>query len=220
MTLLYVIGITGGVGCGKSAVLDFLSEYCSCRILRADEAAEELTAPGGACYEAMCRLLEAAEKSGDGPLFPEGHGKPFDRREAAGRMYRSPELRGRIDALIHPAVIRRIMESIEEERAEGRSEFFFLEAALLIETGFLKIVDEMWYIYCPEELRRHRLRQSRGYSDERIDAMIASQLSEREFRENADFVVDNGGSYEEARRQAAGRVDILRETGRKRAEKG
>lgn len=205
-----VIGITGGVGCGKSAVLEFLQEETGCSTLMADEAAALLEAPGGECYEPMCRLLEDARREGDGVLLPGGPGTPFDRREAAARMYRSGELRAAVNALVHPAVVRYIKEAIRREREADAEEFFFLEAALLLENGFLQLVDEMWYIYCPEPVRRERLRRSRGYSDSRISAMMAAQLPESEFRERCQFTLDNGGSPEYMRRQARERLRQLR----------
>ena len=82
-----------------------------------------------------------------------------------------------------------------------KHDFFFIEAALLIENGFGRIVDEMWYIYCPEAIRRQRLKESRGYSDEKIDSIMRAQLSEEEFRKGSDFVIDNGGTPEETKKQ-------------------
>ena len=73
--------------------------------------------------------------------------------------------------------------------------------ALLIEDGYKKICDELWYIYADENRRRDRLRKSRGYSDEKINAIFASQLSEELFRRNCTHVIDNSGSVEESYRQ-------------------
>ena len=87
-------------------------------------------------------------------------------------------------------------------------DFLFIEAALLIEDGYKKIVDELWYIFTKEEVRRERLKASRGYSDEKIDSIIASQLSEAEFRENSDFVIDNSGTMEESLLQIQKRMTL------------
>jgi dephospho-CoA kinase len=196
-----VIGITGGVGCGKSTVLNFLEEKYNCRILKSDDAARILEEPGGECYTPMVRMLEEASLPGDGELLPEGPGTPFDRKEAAVRLYRSAELRDKIDGIVHPAVIRYIKDQIRTEKESQKHDFFFIEAALLIENGFGRIVDEMWYIYCPEAIRRQRLKESRGYSDEKIDSIMRAQLSEEEFRKGSDFVIDNGGTPEETKKQ-------------------
>ena len=90
---------------------------------------------------------------------------------------------------------------LAEARAKGDVELFFVEAALLIENGFGEVVDEMWYIYAREEVRRKRLSVSRGYTPEKIDRIMSSQLSENEFRKHCDFVIDNSDSLENSYRQ-------------------
>lgn len=78
---------------------------------------------------------------------------------------------------------------------------FFVEVTLLIENGFDKICDEMWYIYTEESVRRERLTRSRGYSAEKINAIMRGQLSENVFRKNCQVVIDNSGSLAESIRQ-------------------
>ena len=69
---------------------------------------------------------------------------------------------------------------------------------MLIEDGYLNIVDEMWYIYAREDVRRERLRKNRNYSDEKIDAIMEAQLTEEEFRNACSVVIDNSGTLEES----------------------
>ena len=71
----------------------------------------------------------------------------------------------------------------------------------MIEDGYLEIVDEMWYIYAREEVRRQRLRTTRNYSDEKIDAIMGSQLKEEEFRKYCNVVIDNSDTLTDAYRQ-------------------
>ena len=78
---------------------------------------------------------------------------------------------------------------------------FILEAALLIECGYRSDVDEMWYVYCDEAVRRERLKASRGYSDEKITSIMASQLTDQQFREGSDEVIDNSGAPEKTHRR-------------------
>ena len=73
-----------------------------------------------------------------------------------------------------------------------------IEAALVIENGYSKIVDEMWYIHTDEKTRRDRLKASRGYSDEKIDSIMREQLSEEEFHKNCSTVIDNSKTLESA----------------------
>ena len=72
---------------------------------------------------------------------------------------------------------------------------------MLIECGYLNIVDEMWYIYAREDIRRKRLKESRNYTDEKINAIMDSQLKEEEFRKYCKVVIDNSGSLEDAYEQ-------------------
>ena len=79
--------------------------------------------------------------------------------------------------------------------------FFFLEAALLIECGYASYVDEMWYIYADEEVRRKRLKENRHYSDEKIDSIMKGQLGEEEFRKNCQVIIDNSKELMETEKQ-------------------
>ena len=111
----------------------------------------------------------------------------------AAAIYADDALREQVNDIIHPAVIGRIKEKGNRARKEGRPELFFIEAALLIECGFCEYVDEMWYIYADESVRRRRLRENRGYDDLKTDSIMASQLSDEEFKKNSDYVIDNSG---------------------------
>lgn len=192
-----VIGITGGVGSGKSALLAFLKGKYSCRVILADEAAHRAEEPGQPCYGRLVQLLSRDILNED---------LTINKNKMAARIFGSRELLERVNEIIHPAVKEYILNEIAKTRAEGEKDFLFLEAALLIEEGYLEIVDEMWYIYADEELRRRRLRETRGYSDEKIDAIFGSQLKEEEFRRRCHFVVNNSGSIESACRQIEERL--------------
>lgn len=177
-----VIGITGGVGSGKTKLLQYLTARFNCRILLADEAAGRLQEPGGVCYTGIVELL------GEGILMPDGS---IDRHAMAERIFRDETLLAAVNGLVHPAVRAYILRQIDEERQKGSVDFFFLEAALLIECGYDAIVDEMWYVYADVEQRRKRLRAGRGYSDEKIDSILAAQMSDQDYRSQCDFVLDN-----------------------------
>ncbi len=187
-----VIGITGGVGSGKSALLTYIAGKYNCVVILADQAAHELEAPGQPCYEALVELLSSDILDGDGAI---------DKRKMARKIFQSEKLREKVNAIVHPAVRKMILDKIAWEKEKGQADFLFLEAALLIENGYLDIVDEMWYIYAREEIRRSRLKESRHYTDEKTDAIMRSQLSEETFRKNCCFVIDNSGSLTEAYRQ-------------------
>ena len=92
-----------------------------------------------------------------------------------------------------------VQKDIVEKRKQGKP-LYVVEAALLTDTG-RELCDEMWYIYAREEVRRKRLSVSRGYTPEKIDRIMSSQLSENEFRKHCDFVIDNSDSLENSYRQ-------------------
>lgn len=187
-----VIGITGGVGSGKSAILEYIGRNYKCRIILADEAAHKVKEPGQPCYEKLVSLLSSEILNEDGTIH---------KGKMAARIFESKELLAKVNQIIHPAVKEMILEEIAKAEKEEKVDFFFLEAALLIECGYLNLVDEMWYIYAGEEVRRKRLRASRNYSDEKIDAIMKAQLSEDGFREHCNVIIDNSGELKEAYRQ-------------------
>ncbi len=187
-----LIGITGGVGAGKSAILDYLQTHCNCRIELADLVAHKVKEPGEPCYEALVQLL------GKEILLPGGE---IDKGKMAEIIFSDKEKLKAVNALIHPAVKEYLLKAVEKERKKAQIDYFFIEAALLIEEGYEKIVDELWYIYTKKEIRVERLRKSRGYSEEKIANIMNGQLSEEEFRRHCAFVIDNNGSLEETYRQ-------------------
>ena len=193
-----IIGVTGGVGSGKTELLHYIEKNYRCRILLADEASHEVMQKGGRIYEPLVALLGSSVLDSSGEI---------NRKEMAARIFSHEELLGRVNALIHPAVREFILEAVAEERekatadADDAVDYFFLEAALLIECGYRSVVDEMWYIYCDLAVRRERLKKSRGYSDEKIDSILSSQLTEAEFRSGSDVIIDNSGNLEDAYRQ-------------------
>lgn len=189
---MHVIGITGGVGAGKTKILTYLSEHYSCRIILADEVANQLKEPGQKCYEEIVTLL------GTQILKPDG---TIDRLKMAERIFSDRELLQRVNEIIHPAVKEYILQAIEEERHRDKIDFLFLEAALLIEEGYESVVDELWYIYADEAVRAERLKANRQYSDEKIQKILRSQLSDAEYRAHCSTVIDNGVALEETYRQ-------------------
>lgn len=180
-----LIGITGGVGAGKSQILSYIEKNTICRILLADEVAHIVKEPGQPCYDRLVELL------GEDVLNED---KTIHKARMAAKIFADSDVLAQVNAIIHPAVKTYILDAIEEERKRAQLDFFFVEAALLIEEGYHLIVDEMWYIYAAEEVRRQRLKENRGYSDEKITQIMKSQRSEQEFRQFCKEVIDNSGS--------------------------
>ena len=184
-----LIGITGGVGAGKSTILDYRKAHYRCWIYLADEVAHKVKEPGQPCYKALVELLGLEILEEDGQIH---------KGRMAEKIFQDENLLEQVNAIIHPAVQTYLLEKIQEARQEGQTELFFIEAALLIECGYKNIVDEMWYIHAGEDVRRQRLLQSRGYTLEKIEQIMNSQLTEEAFRAGSDFVIDNSGEPEES----------------------
>ncbi len=187
-----LIGITGGVGAGKSSILEYIRAHYRCRIYLADEVAHEVKMPGQPCYEALVALLGQEILTENGEIH---------KGRMAEKIFRDGILLEQVNAIVHPAVQAYLLEQIRKAQEEGWAELFFIEAALLIECGYREIVDEMWYVHAREEVRYRRLKEGRGYSDGKIGQIMSSQLTEREFRAGSDFVIDNSGTLEDSIRQ-------------------
>ncbi len=183
-----VIGITGGVGCGKSTVLDIIKDNFNAYIIKADDVAKELMNKGQKGYN------EVVDFFGMDILDAN---REIDRPKLAEIVFNNPNKRMVLNSITHPLVKSEIVNTITNLKIEDTYDYVFVEAALLLEDHYDVFLDEIWYVYAPVDVRKKRLVESRGYSEERIDSMMASQLTENEFRLASDVVVDNSGSKEE-----------------------
>lgn len=187
-----IIGITGGVGAGKSLVLDYIGEKYNCRIIYSDDVANDIKQKGYPAYDELVKLL------GSGILKKNGE---IDKKKMADAIFGDEEKLSKVNNILHPAVNTFIINIIDEERYKNELDFVFVEAALLIENGYDTVTDELWYVYADEETRRQRLKDSRSYSDEKISDIFSNQLKDEEFRSHCDFVIDNSGDFEDTRSQ-------------------
>lgn len=180
------IGITGEAGAGKSRVMDYLSKKERVFILYSDDFARKLSMPGGECYEA---IRKAFPESG---LYEEDGS--MNRNAFAELVFRNPEKKALLESCIHPVVKKRILLDVEEKRKSVSFDFYFLEAALLIEEGYDKLCDEIWYVFADEDTRRKRL-LDRGYSAEKIDEIMDLQLKKEEFLCHTRETIENQGPF-------------------------
>ena len=181
-----VLGITGGVGAGKSTVLTYLFEKYHARVIQADQAAHMLQEPGQACYEEIRKLF------GSGIL---DEGGAIDRKRLGDIVFGNPERLEQLNRVVHPAVKAYIIEEIKKERTAGQVPFVVIEAALLLEDHYEEICDEIWYIRTDPSVRKRRLMETRGYSMERTEAIMKTQLSDALFCEQCHFLVDNSSDF-------------------------
>lgn len=186
------IGITGGIGAGKSEVTRYIEKHYNAKVIYADEVAHLLEKPGHECYAEIVKLL------GKDILDSEGF---IVNSKMAEKIFNNDELKGKVNEIIHPAVKKYILETIESKRQAGDYDYLVVEAALLLEEGYKSILDELWYVRADEDIRRERLRNNRGYSDAKIDAIFAAQLSDEAFINNCDVVIDNSKTIVDFERQ-------------------
>ncbi len=182
-----VIGLTGGVGAGKSTVLSFLQEKHGFYVIQADLVARKLMEPGKEAYKAVCAFL--------GPVILQGNGE-INRKVMADIIFNDPLKREEIDRLTHPLA----WEAVRKETAEHADQPVVIEAAIPSK-DFRDICDEMWYLYTSREVRIRRLKESRGYSEEKAESIMANQATEEAFKNFSDAQIDNSGSEEETRKQ-------------------
>lgn len=182
-----IIGITGGVGCGKSSLLKTAEQKYNCRVIYADLAAHKVEEKGQMCYDKLVKLL------GDVILDENG---AISKEKMAKAMFDNREILGAVNAIVHPAVKEYILSQIQYEKERGVIDVLFIEAALLIEDGYLAIVDELWYVFADIETRIERLSKTRGYTKEKSLSIMDSQLTDEQFREAAACVIDNNSSLE------------------------
>ena len=185
------IGITGGVGAGKSTVLAYLEEKYNAFVIQADEVGHIVMAPGQECYQPVIDLFGKDVIKND---------KTIDRKQVSDVVFGNELMRQSLDAIIHPAVKTYILEEIRKQRQAG-CRLLVIEAALLLEEKYDAFCDQVWYVHTEQEIRIERLMGSRGYTREKALSIIKRQASEAFFRQNTDYVIANNGLPEETWRQ-------------------
>ncbi len=192
---MYVIGLTGGVGSGKSLAAQMLAEKRNAELLITDELGHTVMKKGSCCYD------EILKHFGTDLTDPQGE---IDRTKLAQRVFADETERNWLNQLIHPAVIGYVEKYIDERRKQEG--VIVLESALLFESGCDRLCDEIWYIFVSEEIRRKRLAESRGYSQEKITAILRRQMTEEEFQKRSDVVIRNDGTPEELEQQILSKI--------------
>lgn len=184
----FVIGLTGGIGSGKSAAADEFARL-GATLVDTDAIAHALTAPGGAAIDAVRSLF------GDRAIDASG---AMDRAWVRARVFADPEARRRLEAVLHPLIRR---ESTARVRA-APGPYVMLVVPLLIESqDYRARVDRVLVVDCPVELQVARVSARSGLSEEEVRRIIAAQVSREARLAAADDVIDNSGSLEALRSQ-------------------
>lgn len=182
-----VLGITGGVGAGKSMVLSRLESQYGAAVLECDRIAKGLQEPGGACFDKMVQLMGRDCVRADGKL---------DRAAVAAKVFADAALLKKLNGLVHPAVKTEVIRLLEEQRSLGRQRAV-IEAAILLEDHYEQLCDCVWYIYADEKTRSDRLMKNRGYTKQRIRDMMSRQKDDGWYRSRCDYVIDNSSDHPE-----------------------
>ncbi|MGE5415900.1 MAG: dephospho-CoA kinase [Acidobacteriota bacterium] len=184
---MYIIGLTGGIASGKSTVSNFLKEL-GAYIIDADEVAHEIMLPGQPAYKEIVDGFGPQVVGEDGLL----------NREKLGEMvFHDPTLRFKLNQITHPRVGSAFKERIKQ--APVGTEVAVWDVPLLIETGMIKSVNEVWVVWVDRDTQRRRLMERNGLSEEAAVSRINSQMLLDDKMKYADRLIDNTGSVEETK---------------------
>jgi len=184
-----VIGLTGGVGSGKSTVAEMFREL-GATVIDADEAAHAVYAPGTPGFDAVVREF-GGEYVRDGAI---------DRRRLGTLVFNDAEALRRLNAIVHP-LVREWMAARTMEAFDAGAEIVIQDVPLLYENDLEGLFSSVVLVYTPADVQVERLVEGRGLPRERAESMIAAQMPIDEKRRRAHHVIDNSGTVEETRGQ-------------------
>jgi dephospho-CoA kinase len=197
---MLLVGLTGGLGAGKTTVARMLSERGAI-VVDADDLAHRALQPGTRAYQEVCDLF------GDEVLTPSGD---LDRGAIAARVFSDEGKRRALESITHPEVFRLLADEVETLR--GTDAIVVFDAPLLVETGFDRACDMVVVVTAPEEQQVARAIRDRGMSEEEALGRLRAQVDPADREAAADIVLTNDGDLEELER----RVDEVWEELRRR----
>jgi len=187
------IGLTGGIGCGKSTVTKILAAL-GATVMDADKIAHSTYAPGGPAYAGVVAAF------GKEALAPDG---TVDRTKLGPIVFKDPSKLTKLQDAVWPATKNRIRELIDEARRNGERKPIVVEAAILIEAKWQSVFDEVWLVTADKMHVIERVERERGLKPEQTEARIRAQLPDEERRKHAQVVIENNGTIEQLREQLA-----------------
>jgi dephospho-CoA kinase len=185
-----VIGLTGGIGSGKSTVSQYLAELGAV-IIDADKVGHEALKPGTEAYKEIVTIF------GMEVISPTGE---IDRKKLGGIVFSNPEALAKLNKIMHTRMRAMTKDKIEKYRQQGVA-VVVVEAAILIEAeaDWVSLADEIWVIVSPEAAVLKRVKEQRGLAKEQTLARIRAQLSNEERLKHADVVINNDGNLDEVK---------------------
>ena len=197
------VGLTGGIGCGKSTVAAMMGEL-GCHILEADALGHQVIAPGGPAYE------EVVREFGRDILAPDGR---IARPTLAAIVFAHPDKLSRLNALVHPPLLAAIDRELARLESADPGGVAVIDAALLIEFNHYDKLDRLIVVWCTPEQQLARLTDpafGRALPREQAQSRIAAQIDLAQKRQLADDVIDCSGTIAETRRQVEALVADLK----------
>jgi dephospho-CoA kinase len=182
-----VIGLTGGIGAGKSTVTQML-EKLGAAVIDADKVGHQIYLPDLPAWREIVDTFGPEVLNADLTI----------NRQALGKLvFADPEALRTLNRIVHPKMFDRMGELIAEMRARGWMKAIVVEAAVLIEANWMALVDQVWLVVASEAVVVDRLAKQRHLSSEQVRTRIAAQLTNDERLKHADVVIRNDGSLEE-----------------------
>lgn len=186
-----VVGLTGGIGSGKSTVAHLLAEL-GARVIDADRIGHEVYAPATEGWRQVVAAFGDEVVADDGTI---------DRGRLGTIVFSNSDRLALLNRIVHPLIAEAVRRRLAAWRAEGGDAPVVLDAAVLIEAGWQSLVDEVWVVVAAPELVMERMRARRGFSDDRLAARMRAQLSDADRRRHADVVIENSGPETDLRAQ-------------------
>ncbi len=176
-----VIGITGGIGSGKSMIAEILKNNYNAYLINTDRIAHMLMEKGQISYNLIVQYF------GEDILNPCGD---IDRTVLANIVYHDKDRLLKLNSFTHPYVMDYVRNLIEERKRENE-ELICVETALPVQAGLKDFCDAIWYICAPDGIRRERLKQVRNYDEQKIDRIFKNQISDSEYRKVSTHILIN-----------------------------
>jgi len=190
---MLTIGLTGGIGSGKSAVAKVLAEL-GALVLDADKVAQSTYAPGASAYSEVVATFGAEIVAPDGTI---------DRTKLGPLVFADPARLKKLTSIVWPRTMDRIRELTTELRAKGEKLPIVVEAAILIEANWMPLFDEIWLVTAPRDRVIARVERDRGMKPEQTEARIRAQLPDSERIRHAKVVIRNAGTLDELRAEVS-----------------
>jgi dephospho-CoA kinase len=190
---MLTIGLTGGIGSGKTTVTRFLAAL-GAPVIDADKVGHAMYEPGGPAYK------EVLATFGEGILAPD---RSIDRKKLGPIVFADRDGLKKLNAIMHPKMFERMREMIAEMRANGERSPIVIEAAILIEARWQPLFNEIWMVTASKERVIERVERERGLKPEQTEARIRAQFPESERRKHATLVIENDGTIQELQQKVA-----------------